>query len=1135
MLRFTARDRTGDPMSINAAITHRTTYRYDRLVSMGPQVIRLRPAPHSRTKILAYSHKVSPEPHFLNWQQDPFGNWLARVVFPEKVDHFEVTVDLVADMAAVNPFDFFVEDSARSFPFAYSPEDARDLAPYLETAGHGPLFEAFLADLPPGAEHTVDFLVEVNQRVQRAVDYRIRMEPGVQTPEHTLDIASGSCRDSAWLLVHLMRRRGLAARFVSGYLIQLTPDEKAVDGPSGPEADFTDLHAWTEVYVPGAGWIGLDPTSGLFASEGHIPLAATPSPRSAAPIAGGHEKAEVDFSFHMEIRRVREEPRVSRPFSDEAWAALNEAGRAVDARLSAAGVRLTMGGEPTFVAAGDRDAPEWNESAVGPTKRLYADRLIRRLRDRFAPMGVLQHGQGKWYPGEQLPRWAFGLYWRTDGVPLWTRPDLIAPESAAGADMGGAERFAATLAETLGLAPDVPQPAYEDPAPFLLREAELPENLDPVDNKLDDPLERRRMATVFSRGLGAPTAMVLPVQAQQALATGRRRFRWATERWTTRRGRLFLTPGDAAAGYRLPLASLPWLPETRRPYLHVLDPFARRGPLPAARIAEQDRGPGDPGLHAGPAHMPMPLPSELDAPTSPALPPEPDPGIAIFADVVRTAVTIEPRDGKLCVFVPPLPSADAFVDLVAAIEEAAAAAGLPVQIEGYGPPPDPRLKVIKVTPDPGVIEVNVQPAASWEELAEITEGLYEDARHVGLATTKFHYDGRQTGSGGGNHIVVGGARAEESPFLRRPDLLASIVRCWQVHPSLSYLFSGQFVGPTSQAPRIDEARDDILYEMEIALEQIPQPGGSIPWWLVDRVFRNLLTDVTGNTHRAEICIDKLYSPDGPTGRLGLVEFRAFEMPPHPRMSLAQALVLRALLAWFWETPYERPLRRFGPSLHDRYLLPHYVWEDFLDLLGELERALGLHFDPEWFRAQFEFRFPLAGDVRYRDVTLEIRTAIEPWHVLGETGAIGGTVRYVDSSLERVQVRTLGDLGDRFRVACNGWEVPLRETGRRDERVAGVRYRAWRPAEALHPTIGIHAPLVFDLWDSWSDRSVGGCVLHAAHPGGRAFDNQPVNELEAEGRRLARFEAMGHTPGRMRPRPARVHPDQPLTLDLRRQR
>ena len=1140
-------------MSINAAITHRTTYRYDKPISMGPQVVRLRPAPHSRTKILAYSQKISPEPHFINWQQDAFGNWLARLVFPEKVDHFEVCVDLVADMAAVNPFDFFVEDSAKSVPFDYSADDKKDLAPYLETGPQGPLFDKILKTLPETQEHTVDFLVAVNQIVQNAVEYLVRLEPGVQEPEETLEIGSGSCRDSAWLLVHLMRHRGLAARFVSGYLIQLTPDVKSVDGASGPDADFTDLHAWAEVYVPGAGWIGLDATSGLLTSEGHIPLAATPSPRSAAPINGGHEKAEVEFDFHMEIRRVREEPRVTYPFTDAAWAEIDAAGKLVDEKLRDANVQLTMGGEPTFVAEYDRDAPEWNEAAVGPTKKAYADKLIRRLRQRFAPVGgLIHHGQGKWYPGEQLPRWAFGLYWRKDEEPLWYNPELIAPETSSGAGYAEAHKFTAALCDALDVDADMIAPAYEDAAHFLLREAELPINLDPVDNKLDDPMERQRLARVFERGLSQPTCVVLPIQAQQARARAdRRRFFWASERWKTRRGKLYLTPGDSAAGYRLPLSSLRWLLEEDRPYMHPLDPFAPRAPL-ARRTAMQGRGGtgvnpqagavgqwapgfGPGGSPAQPGHTPMPVPGEVHPEAAMNTTWEPDPGVAIYASVVRTAITVEPRDGVLHIFMPPLPSADSFVDLVAAIEEAAEATGLPVQMEGYSPPTDHRMQKIMVTPDPGVVEVNVQPAESWEELVAISEGLYEDARHCHLATTKFLYDGRQAGSGGGNHIVVGGESPDVSPFLRRPDLLASIVRYWQVHPALSFLFSGQFIGPTSQAPRMDEARDDILYEMEIALEQAPKPGWDMPLWLVDRIFRNLLTDLSGNTHRAEICIDKLYSPDGPTGRLGLVEFRAFEMPPHPRMALAQSLILRALIAWFWQKPYERPLRRWGAALHDRFMLPHYVWEDFLEVLADIEGFLGVRMDPEWFRAQFEFRFPLAGDVKHQGVTMELRSAIEPWHVLGETGAIGGTVRYVDSSLERLQVRVEGDLANRYVVSCNGWEMPLRETGRKDERVAGLRYRAWQPAESLHPTIGVHTPLVFDLWDSFSDRSVGGCVLHSAHPGGRAFDTQPINDLEAEGRRLSRFETIGHTPGRMRPLSPRISPDQPLTLDLRRQR
>ncbi|MEO1723983.1 MAG: transglutaminase family protein, partial [Pseudomonadota bacterium] len=1092
-------------MSINAAITHRTSYNYSRRIALGPQVIRLRPAPHSRTKILSFSQKVSPEAHFLNWQQDPFGNYLARAVFPEKVDRFEVTVDLIADMAAVNPFDFFLEEHAQTFPYDYGAELKKDLTPYFELdRAYGPRFEAFLASLPRQNDSTIDWLVEINQAVYQTVGYTIRMEPGVQAPEETLEKALGSCRDTGWLLVHLMRRLGVAARFVSGYLIQLTPDVKSVDGPSGPEADFTDLHAWCEVYVPGAGWIGLDPTSGLFAAEGHIPLAATPAPASAAPITGGHEPAEVDFAHHMEVRRVREEPRVTLPFTDAAWAEIDAAGHAVDARLAADDVRLTMGGEPTFVAAANRDADEWNTGAVGPTKRDYADKLMRRLRDAFAPHGVLHYGQGKWYPGEQLPRWAFGLYWRVDGLPLWRDPALIAPETGGTATVRDAERLADALVDALGLPEGTAEPAFEDPAFYIFQEGRLPVNLDPAKNNLEDPLERRQMIQAFERGLGKPTCVVLPCQLAQSQAAAqpgpRRRYRWATEKWRTRRGRMFLAPGDAPGGYRLPLTSLPYLPEGEYPFLHQMDPFASRSALPPTEIRRQDRyadGSGtakgavpDTGADTGPDALRLkpPLPSPqggIDLATAPSggvgAPAGFDPMRAIVTESVRTAITVEPKNGILSVFLPPVPSADAYVDLVSAVEEAATAIGQPVHIDGYAPPSDYRLNVIKATPDPGVIEVNIQPAQNWGQQTNITETLYEAARHCGLETVKFLHDGRMVGSGGGNHIVVGGMTPADSPFLRRPDLLASLVRYWQAHPSLSYLFSGIFIGPTSQAPRLDEARQDVLYELEIALAEAEKAGPNPPPWLVDRIFRDLLTDLTGNTHRAEICIDKLYSPDGPTGRLGLVEFRAFEMPPHPRMAMAQSLVLRALIAWFWREPRRSAPIHWGTRLHDRFMLPHFVWADFLEVLDDLRRGLGIHFDPEWFRAQFEFRFPLLGDVKYRDITLELRAAVEPWNVLGETGAIGGTARYVDSSLERLQLKVTGELGDRFQLACNGYAIPLAPTERRDVAVAGIRFRAWQPAQSLHPTIGVHAPLTFDLYDTWSRRSVGGCVYHVAHP------------------------------------------------------
>lgn len=1107
-------------MSIHVGIEHRTTYRFDRPVGLSPHVIRLRPAPHCRTPILAYSLSVTPSTHFVNWQQDPFGNYLARFVFPEKATELTVTVDLVADLTVINPFDFFIDEEATRFPFTYDADLAADLAPYLAASADDTLLDDWIHAFPPfpDGQLTIDFLVDMNQKVQHRVAYSVRMEPGVQSPNETLTCGIGSCRDSAWLLVQLFRRMGLAARFASGYLVQLVADTKALDGPSGPTKDFTDLHAWAEVYVPGAGWVGLDPTSGLFAGEGHIPLACTPNPSSAAAITGMVDPCVTEFSYVNMVTRVREDPRVTLPYTPEQWKAIDAVGQYVDRALDAADVRLTMGGEPTFVSVDDMESPQWTVAADGPEKRERAGDVARRLAACFAKGGVLHYGQGKWYPGEPLPRWQIGVLWRTDGASLWTDATLLADPTVPGtATDADAKKLTAAIAQRLGIPVHVCLPAFEDPLGRLWAEARLPKGpemstITPTDAANTTADQRLALTAALDADCGEPKAYVMALHATASQ-------RWGTTHWKLRRHSLFLLPGDSPAGLRLPLDALAWSPAAADP---DISPFAERAPLAV------------PGPDAD-----AEADAEADA-MAPAV-------VVAVSEAPTTALCVELRQGHLYVFLPPLTKLEHGASLLRSIEASASDAGLSVVLEGYSLPRDPRLQQLVVAPDPGVVEVNVQPASSWDELVTITRTVHEQARLARLGTETFQLDGSHAGTGGGNHITLGAAVAKDSPLLRRHDLVRSLLTFWQHHPSLSYLFSGRFIGPTSQSPRVDEGRVENLYELEIAFAELDRlhaasDGVGIRPWQIDRLLRHLLTDVTGNTHRSEFCIDKLFSPDSERGRLGLLELRGFEMPPHPEMALVQSLLVRSLVSRFWNAPYAAPLVRWGPELHDRFLLPFYAEADIVDVVSDL-RDHGYAFDVAWLAPFLEFRFPRLGTVDVGPVTLELRGAIEPWHVLGEEVTATATSRYVDSSVERLQVLVGGANEGRHLVTCNGVPVPLQHTATPGKFVAGIRYKAWQPPSALHPTMKVHVPLVFDVVDRWNGRSLGGCRYHVSHPGGRNYDTFPVNANEAEARRRVRFETSGHTPGTvdvdaldhvlaaMRD-PSTTH-EYPRTLDLRR--
>jgi uncharacterized protein (DUF2126 family) len=917
--------------------------------------------------------------------------------------------------------------------------------------------------------------VDLNRRVRDEIKYVTRLDPGVQTCEQTIEKCTGSCRDSAWLLVQVLRHAGIAARFVSGYLIQLAADESAPEGPTGPQTDSADFHAWAEVFLPGAGWIGMDPTSGLLAGEGHIPLVCTPSASKAAPIEGTVELANVDFDYSMSIRRVNDAPRPTKPFTEEDWLPVEQVAHRVDADLEAQDVRLTMGGEPTFVGIDEPESPQWNIDALGPMKRTRGLALIRCLREKVAPGALLHFGQGKWYPGESLPRWALSCSWRADRVPVWENIDLIAREDQT-YNFGAADAFKFIEALTRRL-----QVSFENVLPVYDNAAEATD----------------------------PAGYILPIRRRQSAG----RLFWSSQLWFPHPEFLLLSPGDSPIGYRIATESIPWVAPDELEYEHEPAPFA-------AQFEARIKLPSRPSRRLD-LFQKNPVPDPLSALSSTA---ETGP------ELIRPALCVQAREGRLHVFLPYASKLTDYLDLVAAVEDTCEYLQKPVWLEGYAPPSDPRLRSFSLTPDPGVLEVNLPPASDWDELEQINTVLLAEARRNRLTAEKFAYDGSHLATGGGSHIVIGGATVLDSPFLRRPDLLRSMLTFWQNHPSLSYLFSGMYVGPTSQSPRVDEARMDALYELEVAFSNLP--ADDCPSDMLDGLFRNLLVDVTGNAHRAEFCIDKLYPPEGRGLRLGLLELRAFEMAPHVRMGLIEMLLIRALVSMFWKRPFQGSLVRWGTTLHDRFMLPHFVRRDFFDVLTCL-RGSGYNFEEKWFASHMEFRFPKIGSITAEGFELELRHALELWNVLAEETTSGRTVRAVDSSFERIQAKVSGFAAEsRYAVTCNGRRVPLCSTGEPGEAVGGVRFRARQLSAVLHPTVPVHAPLTFDIIDRWKERSIGRCTYHVGSPDGRAYTARPLNATEAADRRRQRFQVSGPPPDPIAVPEEETNLIFPLTLDLR---
>ena len=1039
---------------------------------------------------------------------------------PRRSPTLDITVGLVADLMVINPFDFFVEEYAERCRSPTSTSLAADLAPYLRPVDERPGPRRLRQSLPRAAgrprrtaRRTVDVPRRAQRRRARRVAYSVRMEPGRADPRrdaHPRRSAPAATRPGCWSRCCASTASPPASSPATSCS---SPPTRS---PRRPQRPGPRLHRPARLGrgLPARCRLGRHgPDLAPLRRRGPHPALRDARTRAAPPRSRAPPSpCEVTFSFHNEVTRVHEDPRVTKPYTDDQWARIDALGEAVDQRLADGDVRLTMGGEPTFVSLDDTDhrAVEHRRRRPGEA-RPWPPRSPSGCARPTPRAGSSTAARASGTPASPCPAGSIALQWRTDGVPLW-RARRSSP--TRGARAATRRRPPATprpspprSRSVLGLPAEQRPPGVRGPArrrspPRCASRRARPPTRTPrrsTTHGLGRRWTRPQVATAHRLGAAARHQHGRPGRlGQPAVALPPRPARAGA--------------GHRPAGLRLPLDSVAWkepgpgravVPRGRAPR------WSRR----ARRHAWSTRGRGH---HRAGVRGPR-----------------------------RPTSTSSSR---------PTEQLDDYAALLSSSSAAARTVGRPVVLEGYGPPPDPRLTQLIVTPDPGVIEVNVQPTRSWAELRELTTTLYDEARQA-------RPDDREVRPRRPPHRhrrrqpphPRRPPRRSTRPLLRRPDLLVSLLTYWQRHPSPVLPVLRPLHRPTSQAPRFDEGRPEALYEMEIAFAEIdrlaaqasgPHGTGEGPRpWLVDRALRHLLTDLTGNTHRAEFCIDKLYSPDSSRGRLGLLELRGFEMPPHPQMALVQALLVRASSRCSGTQPFAAPLVRWGTELHEDFLLP--AGRDSDIAAGGRRPARPRH-RLRGGVARPVHGVPLPAHRHARRIgrghELELRQAIEPWHVLGEEATAGGTARYVDSSVERVQVPVAGLDPHRHLVTCNGVPVPLTPTGAAGRALrrralprlaaavgAAPHHRGARPAalRRRRPRRGAR----------WAVRPTT-----SSTPAAGPTTHPPVNAAEAEARRASRFEARGHTAGRARRRrPARgrgrrrrlTRRATPHTLDLRR--